>query len=229
MRSTAPLLLVCLALTACKYITPIDMYASSLPATQVPEHVQEVTARRCRPFLFGAIPLRKNYLFADLVSDAGGGPHAALYGVTTDQERIIWVVGYTQCTRLHAWIDRADVVPAPVVPTAARVERVRPVQEPVEAPPGRDERDALREALLAQADVLQIPRTATRGTIAGVLADVYLRLQRETPPDAVFSRDWSAIRNAIENQHVSPGTLVDRVLSAARSQPEGTPVEQLLR
>lgn len=59
-----------------------------------------VEVLRCRPMLFGFIPLRKNYGMKDLVNEADNGADGVV-GVSVDQVWKFWLFGYTTCHELH--------------------------------------------------------------------------------------------------------------------------------
>lgn len=129
--------LATVALCACTSIRPVAVLDHRFDAPQAGS-LLHVEAERCRPFLFGFIPLKRPFWTEDVIGEATGNPKATLYGLTVDARRTGWLFGSTQCVRVAGWADSVEVRTSPGGPASApegppKVETTPRMSDPVGA------------------------------------------------------------------------------------------------
>lgn len=79
---------------SCTSVKPVAVLGHGFAEPGRKVHVE---AERCRPYLFGFIPLKKPFWTSDVIRDATGTEAVPLDGLTVDSRSTFWVLGSTRC------------------------------------------------------------------------------------------------------------------------------------
>lgn len=168
------LVLALLWAAGCAHRTPVALAPSLEPVSAPFTERGAVEVKRCRPLLFGFIPLRPDYGMQDLISEAaqrGDG----LVRVGVDQISSFWLIGQTTCHALSG-------TQIQLAPTAVQAGGNGP-------PPGAPRAAPPPAVSRAMGDAAGLPASAYH-----ITDTIYARMGRQRPAeDAAYLIDVQAV------------------------------------